>query len=184
MTDMEMVDIIAEDGTIGCQELKAKAHDNGWLHKIVIGYLRSGDDWLLVRQASDKQDAGQLVAPVGGHVQASEPEISALLRESEEEIGTSNITYRRIGSAVFHRQVIGRDENHLFIVYEIATEDSIVLGNESVSIERFTPDGLKQSILDQPQEFGEAFYFNLEKFYPDYLPVTWQNRWDNVSSTP
>jgi 8-oxo-dGTP pyrophosphatase MutT (NUDIX family) len=175
--DQEQVDIINEAGEVIRQEYKVDAHKHGWQHKTVIAYLKYGDDWALVVQAADRQDAGQLVAPVGGHVSAGESDIEALLRESEEEIGTRNITYKHVGNARFHRQVIGRDENHLFIVYEITTDDDINLGSEAVSIERFTPDQLKQAIAEQPERFGDAFYFNLEMFYPEYLPPRWQKRW-------
>lgn len=173
----EIVDIVDEDGKVLRRVSKTDAHKHGLLHKTVIGYLKYGDDWALVRQAADRQDAGQLVAPVGGHVTTGESEVDALLRESAEEIGTQNIKYIHIGNAVFHRQVIGRDENHLFIVYEITTTDSINLGPEATAIERFTPTELKQAIADKPQDFGDAFYFNLEKFYPEYMPAGYQRRW-------
>jgi 8-oxo-dGTP pyrophosphatase MutT (NUDIX family) len=175
--DEELVDIIDEEGNALRQELKTEAHKQGWLHKTAIGYLKYGDDWALVRQASDRQDAGQLVAPVGGHVKAGETELDGLLRESEEEIGTKNITIKHVGNARFHRQVIGRDENHLFIVYEISTDDPINLGAEAVAIEHFTPDALKEAIAKEPQNFGDAFYFNLEQFYPEYLPAGYKRRW-------
>lgn len=174
----EIVDIISKSGEVLRQAPKSEAHKHGWLHKTVIGYLRGGKDWILVCQAANRQDAGQLVAPVGGHVQAGESEIDALFREAEEEIGTRNIEYKLIGKAIFHRKVIGRDENHLFIVYEISTEDEIALNEESVSFERFTKDGLKQALVENPENFGDAYYFVLEKFYPDYLPITWKNRYD------
>lgn len=122
--DTETVDIVDENGTPLRQVLKTEAHKAGWLHKTVIGYLRDGDNWRLVRQAADRQDAGQLVAPVAGHVQAGESDIAALLRESAEEIGTDTITYTEVGRAVFHRQVIGRDENHLFITKSTHTIQS------------------------------------------------------------
>lgn len=168
--DQEIVDIIDESGKVLRQELKTEAHKHGWLHKTVIGYLKYGGDWALVRQAADRQDAGQLVAPVGGHVTAGESDLDALLRESEEEIGTPNITYKHIGNAQFHRQVIGRDENHLFIVYEISTDDPINLGTEAVAIEQFASDELKQAVAEHPENFGAAYYFVLEYFYPEYLP--------------
>lgn len=172
-----MVDIIDENGNILRQVLKVKAHKHGWLHKTVIGYLKYGDDWALVRQASDRQDAGQLVAPVGGHVKAGESELDALLRESEEEIGTRNITYTYMGDKIFHRHVIGRDENHLFAIYEISTDDPITLNKEAVAIERFARADLKQALREHPKDFGESYYFVLEAFYPEYLPEGYQRRW-------
>lgn len=64
--DEELVDIVDDSGNVIRQELKVDAHKHGWRHKTAIGYLKYGDDWALIRQASHKQDAGQLVAPVGG----------------------------------------------------------------------------------------------------------------------
>jgi 8-oxo-dGTP pyrophosphatase MutT (NUDIX family) len=177
MADEEQVDIVDNSGSVLRTELKTEAHKHGWLHKTVIGLVRYGDDWGLVRQASDRQDAGQLVSPVGGHVSAGETNDEALLRESDEEIGTANITYTLVGEAIFHRQVIGRDENHLFVVYELSTDDEIRLGHESVALERFTPAELKSELNNNPEKFGDALYFILEHFYPDYLPEHYSARW-------
>jgi 8-oxo-dGTP pyrophosphatase MutT (NUDIX family) len=175
--DIENIDIVGERGQVLRQALKSDAHKNGWLHKIVVGYLRKDGNWKLVRQAPHKQDAGQLVAPVGGHVKAGESEFGALLRESEEEIGTKNIGYKLIGRDTFRRRVLGRDENHMFVVYEITTDDEVALGDESESLEEFTSDELKQALQKYPNKFGDGFYFVLESFYPDYLPSTWKPRW-------
>src|SRR5947209_6928473 len=138
MMDQEMIDILGDDHNIVRQALKTEAHQNGWLHATVVGCLRYGLDWALVRQSADRQDAGQFVHPVGGHVKAGETELDALYRESEEEIGTRNITYKLVGKARFQRHVLGRDENHLFVVYEITTPDQIVLGSEADVIQTFT----------------------------------------------
>lgn len=173
----EIVDIVDEHGRTLRQAAKQEAHKHGWLHKTVIGYVRVGQDWALVRQAADRQDAGQLVAPVGGHVKAGETELEALLRESEEEIGTRNVLHTPVGRARFRRKVIGRDENHLFIVYEITVTDEIILGAESESIQTFTADELKRALHNTPEHFGDAYYFVLEHFYPDYLPRHYINRW-------
>lgn len=175
--DLEIVDIVDNDGRVLRQELKTDAHKNGWLHKTVIGFLKYGEDWALVEQAADRQDAGQLVAPVGGHVGAGETEIAALLRESEEEIGTRNIDYAYRGSAIFHRQVIGRDENHMFLVYEISTTDEVNLGSEAVAIERFTTKQLKNLLQNNPENFGDALFFVLEHFYPNLLTKNYINKW-------
>lgn len=171
----ELVDIVTPAGAVTGQILKTEAHKTGDLHKTVIGWLKFGDDWAMVEQAADRQDPGQLVAPVGGHVQAGETNEAAILREAQEELGVKTIQYKHIGNAVFHRQVIGRDENHLFVVYEITTDDPIVLGAEAVAIRRFTTEGLKQALALQPQKFGDAHYFLLEHFYPEFLPAGYQN---------
>jgi 8-oxo-dGTP pyrophosphatase MutT (NUDIX family) len=175
--DNEMVDIVNEHGVALRRELKTDAHKHGWLHKTVIGCLRFGDDFVLVRQAADRQDAGQFVNPVGGHVRAGESDEAALLRESEEEIGTKDIAYTLLGSAQFRRNVLGRDENHLFIVYEIRTGSPILLGSEAVAIRSFGVDELRDMATVRDSMLGDAYYFVAEKFYPELLPDDYNCRY-------
>jgi 8-oxo-dGTP pyrophosphatase MutT (NUDIX family) len=173
----EYVDIILEDGTVTYQSLKTAAHTNGWLHTTVIAYVRHGKTWKLVRQTPDRQDAGQLVAPVGGHVKAGEPELEALRRETQEEIGIQAFSHNFIGRARYHRQVLGRDENHLFAIYEISPQEEITLGSEADAIEAFTTKQLQHALVTTPERFGEPLYFVFETFYPHMLPASWQKRW-------
>ena len=173
----ELIDVIDENAVVVQRVMKTYAHEHGLLHKTVIGYMPKGNGCLLVKQAADRQDAGQFVNPVGGHVAAGETDDEALLRECEEEIGTRNITFKFIGRELFHRQVIGRDEKHMFVVYEVYTEDEIVLNHEAVAVRQFTKNKLKKALVNRPNAFGDALYFILEKFYPDYLPDSWVSRW-------
>lgn len=174
----EHVDIIDDTGAVKHTAPKSEAHANGWLHPTVIAYVRHGDIWKLVRQTPDRQDAGQLVAPVGGHVKAGEAAIDALKRETLEEIGIRTFSHTLKGRARFHRHILGRNENHLFIVYEITPHEEIVLGDEADAIESFTTSQLQQALVATPERFGDALYFACEKFYPHILPATWQRRWD------
>lgn len=176
MTD-EPIDIVNKKGRMLRKAYKSEAHKHGWLHIAVVGYIRHKDGWSLVRQAADRQDPGLLVAPIGGHVRAGEKVLNALHREAEEEIGTRNIKHNFIGTARFQRQVIGRNENHLCFVYEVSTDDEIVLGPEAVAIETFAEHDLKQALAKESHKFGDSYFFLLEHFYPDYLPRDYKRRW-------
>ena len=173
----ELLDIIDESGNVLRQATKKEAHEHGWLHATVIGCLRYGQDWALVRQTPDRQDGGQLVNPVGGHVRAGETWADALFRESEEEIGTRNLSYKFLGKAIFRRQVLDRDENHLFAVYEITTPDPIILGSEAESIQTFTEQELQILGRTTPDAFGAAYFFVVEHFFPELVPSEYQYRW-------
>jgi 8-oxo-dGTP pyrophosphatase MutT (NUDIX family) len=175
--DDELIDIVDEAGKVLRQALKSEAHKHGWLHLTVVAYLcDENGDWILVKQAADRQDSGQFVGLVGGHAKAGESEEAALRREIAEEAGLHNITHKLMGRKRFHRQVVGRDENHLFALYEFSTPDEISLNEEGVSTKKFTREELRQAIKQQPDDFGDALYFVMEAFYPHYLPDDWEPR--------
>jgi hypothetical protein len=63
-TQIEMVDIVNENDEVTGQADKRKAHAEGLLHRTVISEVKNGKgEWLLVKQAGDRQDAGQYVSP-------------------------------------------------------------------------------------------------------------------------
>ncbi len=166
----EMVDVVDEQDEILYKTSKQKTHDLGLLHRTVIGEVKnSKGEWLLVKQASDRQDAGQYVSPVGGHVRSGETEDEALKRETDEEMGLKDFEYTLIGKAIFNRKVLGRLENHYFILYEVISDAEPTLNHESVSYKAFTKGQLKQEIKKHPAMFGDAFYFVLKTFYPELL---------------
>lgn len=163
---MEMVDIINQQNEVLYQTSKDEAHQKGLLHPCIIAeVIDPQGNWTLVKQASDRQDAGQFVSPVGGHIKAGENEAEALAREAYEEMGLSSFTSKYIGKAILNREVIGRKENHLFILYEIYTDQTPTLNHESVAYEKFTVTQLKKEIKSNPSKFGQAFHFVMEKFY-------------------
>lgn len=167
---MEIVDIVDNDGRVLFSVRKDEAHAKGLLHTCVIGALRNtSGKYMLIRPPVHKQDAGQYVFPVGGHVTSGESEIDALKREVEEEIGITDFISKRLGQDVFDRHILGRHENHLFILYEIISEQHPVAGSELETMHWFTMDDLRKEISAKRKDFGDAFYFVAERFYLELL---------------
>jgi 8-oxo-dGTP pyrophosphatase MutT (NUDIX family) len=158
LTD-EQVDIVDEQNQVISTMSKLVAHRDGLLHRIVIAELKnSRGEYCFVRQAGDRQDPGQFVSPVGGHVAAGETVDAALIRESREEIGITPVKYRLVGQTIFNREVIGRKENHLFLVYEIESDESPVLNHESVEFRWFSVDEVRKAVETKDSQFGAAWH--------------------------
>jgi isopentenyl-diphosphate delta-isomerase len=166
----ELIDVINERNQVIGQEFKSLCHQQGLLHRVIISeVIDSKARWILVKQASDRQDAGQYVSPVGGHIRSGETEVDALKREAMEELSLHSFTSKRVGTAIFNRFVIGRQENHMFILYEIHSDQKPKLNHESESYKRFTTSQLKQQLKDHPELFGDAYHFVVKTFYSHLL---------------
>jgi isopentenyldiphosphate isomerase len=164
----EMVDIINENNQVIKQELKSAAHLQGLLHRtILVEVINSKGEYLLVKQASDRQDPNKYVSPVGGHIKAGESEIAAMKRETKEEIGLTEFTYKYIGRAIYNREVNNRKENHMFILYEIYSNENPVLNQESVGYKWFPKNELKETMKNNPLILGDAWFFVARAFYPE-----------------
>lgn len=166
----EMIDIVDKNGNILYKTSKSKAHELGLLHKTVIAeIIDSKKRNVLVKQSSERQDAGQFVSPVGGHIRSGETEEEALHREAFEEVGFKEFDYKYIGKTIYNRKILGRQENHYFILYEIYSDDIPQLNHESVGYEKFTKQQLKKQIKNNSKKFGDAYYFVLKNFYPELI---------------
>ena len=166
----EMVDVVdTQNNSLGTVS-KKEAHEKGLLHPCVVAMIKnSKDEWLLVKQASDRQDAGQYVAPVGGHVSSGEARDDALKREAAEEVGFDrDFELKYLGSVVYDRHVLGRHENHLFFMYEIHSDTEPRLNHESESCRYFSENELEKELKTNPQMFGHSCHFALRRFYPRF----------------
>ncbi len=168
---MEMVDVVDIHLNVIHQVPKDEAHQKGLLHKTVIAeIINSRGQFLLVTPRSHKQDAGQFVSPVGGHVSAGEKNEDALVREVKEEVHISPpYKYKFRSKAIFDRHVLGRHENHYFILYEIYTNKKPSAGDESDGHTWFTKKQMADKIRKEPQLFGDAFMFLVRNCYPELL---------------
>lgn len=166
----EIVDIVDENDLVLYQAPKREAHEKGLLHRTAIAeIIDSKGRWVMVRQAADKQDAGQYVSPVGGHVTAGETEDEGLQREALEECGLSAFKFKLVGKKIFSRETLNRRENHYFILYEIYSDNTIVLNEESTDYKLFTTQEMRDALRSTPEIFGAAFHFVIQTFYPELL---------------
>lgn len=165
----ELVDIVTPDGQLVRTISKHAAHKDGLLHHVVIGVVRDAEgNRVLVRQNAHKQDAGQYVNPVGGHVSAGESIEDALRREVREEIGWANVTINPIGAAIFRRTILARDEHHFFNVFLIESADAFVLNEESTEVRHMPAAEYNRLLRERPELFGDAHHF-VERSFPDFF---------------
>lgn len=170
ISNLEMVDIVDKNNKVLFVTAKQEAHRNGLLHRIILAQLiNSKGEWILVKQSSDRQDAGLYVVPVGGHIREGESELNALKREALEEIGIKDFKYKFIGRAIFDRHVLGRHENHYFILYEIYSDRKLKLGPEAKNHKSFTKKEIKKLLKNKPKLFGNSFHFAVKAFYINLL---------------
>ncbi len=166
----EIVDIVDENLNVLYSVPKSEAHAKGLLHKCVIAeIIDSKGNWILVKQASHKQDKEQLVSPVGGHVSAGERDEKALKREVFEEVGLTVSEYKYIGKAILNREVNGKKENHYFILYTINSDEDFILNDEAVEYKKFSISELREELKNNPSYFGDAFLFIVNTFYKNLL---------------
>lgn len=162
----EMVNIVDDNGETLYQSTKKNAHTKGLLHPTILAeVIDTHGNWLLVKQSSHRQDAGQYVSPVGGHIMATETDVAALKREADEELGLTDFGFTYVGKAVFKRNILGRIENHLFVLYEIYSDQVPVLNHESESYRKFSIPDLNAEMKNFPERFGDAWFFAIGKFY-------------------
>mgnify|MGYP000862444244 CR=1 FL=1 len=92
-----------------------------------------------------------------------------MLRETLEEIGLADFVYEHVGNIIYERTVLGRHENHYFIVFKITSDEVFTLGDEAVAHKTFSEAALRRALKETPEQFGDAFFALLKQFYPHML---------------
>lgn len=155
----EQIDIINENNIVIGTTGKSIAHRDGLLHRIVIGeIINSKGEYCFVKQAGDRQDPGQFVSPIGGHVGAGETPEAALIRECQEECGITPKNFKFVGQTIYNREVIGRRENHLFLIYSIQSDQDPTLNHESTEFRWFSVKEIKLALESHDKSFGAAWH--------------------------
>lgn len=168
MAEDELLDLINDQNQVIGTVAKSVAHRDGLLHRIVIGELiNSKGEYCFVKQADDRQDPGQFVSPIGGHVGAGESADSALIRECQEECGFTPKEFKLVGTTPFNRSVIGRHENHLFLVYQIHSDTDPILNHESVGFRWFSISDIQLTLKSNPNLFGAAWHHVFQNCFPE-----------------
>jgi len=162
----EMVDIVDKNLNIIKTVTKKEAHEKGLLHCTVIGELvNSKRKYLFVRQAKHKQDPGQFVSPMGGHVLSGEPLEAAFKREMKEELGMKDYAFEFIGKFIYNRHVKEHIENHYFIVYLIHSDEEVILNEESVQYMWINLEDFKNDLKKNPKKYAPQMKIIFEKFF-------------------
>lgn len=163
----EHVDMVNKTGTIVGKISKKEAHQKGILHPCILGQVKnSKGEWLFVIQAASRQDPEKFCHPIGGHVQSNESYEEALRREGKEELNIEQFEYLLKGKTQYHREVIGRNENHFFAIFEVVSDEVPKLNHESVEFQYFTDDELKKIINETPEKFSPISLQVFKLFYP------------------
>lgn len=84
-------------------------------------------------------------------------------------MGLADFKHKFVGRAIFNREILGRKENHYYVLYEIYSDDALALGDEAVDYESFSKEELTKQLKSNPKKFGDAFLFVLRTFYLEMI---------------
>lgn len=148
---MELLEVLNEDGFPTREVLdKDEIHDKGLYHREVALFLIDNkNELLLQKRASTKKIQPNKWAWHGGHVQAKESEIKAIIRETQEELGiTLKEEQIKILTTTRRDKMPNRQFTTVFIAEcNLELEDFTIETSELSQIKWFSIDEFEEMIF-------------------------------------
>lgn len=158
----EYIDILNEDGTeTGMIKLKSEAHQKGLYHRSAHLWLYTRTEKILVQQRAKGKDTfpGLWDISVAGHIAKGENALSAIIRETKEEIGITlngkDLKFLKVqlSKKIPAPGIIDNEFQHLFIA-EMDERTILKLQTEEVIATKFlTFNDFKKSVLNSGSNF-------------------------------
>lgn len=148
MSKDEYLPLVDEEGNVTGRATRSYCHSGAKpLHPVVhLHVVNSNGDIYLQKRSPDKDiQPGKWDTAVGGHVDYGEDILTALFRESREELGLEDFNPQLIGRYVFESEV----ERELVNSYAVCVADDVVItpDQQEISEGRFwSADRLEAAI--------------------------------------
>jgi 8-oxo-dGTP pyrophosphatase MutT (NUDIX family) len=166
---MEIIDQIDKNNNVIGEIEKATAHKVGLRHRVAAGLVKYRNSYLITKAADYKVEAGGLYHSVGGHVLSGEDYLTALIRETREEVGLriNKSQVNLIGSYWFEKEYESRIEKERFQVYIINTTNpkDIKLNKEHYNPEWFSKSDLKDLLMNDSSKLSAPLNYTLKNLF-------------------
>lgn len=155
----ELLPIVTPDGQVIDKATRTVCHGGSMLlHPVVHLHVVAPDGAILLQKRSMSKDIqpGRWDTAVGGHVDYGEDIPTALLRETREELGLTDIQPRYITRYVFE----SKRERELVNVYFVVLSSDTVFNFDPVEIDEvrfWSPDEIIASINNKTDELTPNF---------------------------
>lgn len=128
----ELIDVLDEDGNkIGKIETRAKVHEKGLWHRIiVVSFIDRNGHLLMQQRAFDKEsNPGKWDVSAAGHVSSGQTSIEAAVREVAEELGIE-ITEKELKYILTYKNSRQIKENYI----DKQIYDCYIVNKEEINI--------------------------------------------------
>ncbi len=168
----ELIDIINDDLSFVKTCLKSKAHKYGWLHASVHIWFYTNNSQVLVQKRSKTKTVFPNLwdVSVAGHIASGEKNITAAIREINEEIGLvvteNDLEYIGIfeESHQHNDEFIDNEIHHIYIGKLIVDINELKIQQEELSEIKLINIDTFKSYLNK-QDFYKTFVPHFSEYY-------------------